>query len=67
LRRPIGVTFCQLIHLSKNVGFPKEAPCARQGVQSSNRNKKPGVERRVNSSALRTDSLEARLAIILYS
>jgi len=52
LRRP-GITLCQLIQLSKSFGFPWEAPHSRWGVQRSNRNKKPGIERRANSSAIR--------------
>ena len=56
---------CQLIRLSKNVGsellsrspylelslISIRAPRSWRGVQTANRNKKPGVERRANSPA----------------
>jgi hypothetical protein len=51
-RRPFGVTLCQLIQLSKSFGlgfrFGAPFPMERSNIEPNN--KKPGVERRANSS-----------------
>jgi len=62
--------YCQQIQLSKSFGPAcAKAPRSRRGVRISEpNNKKPGVERRANSSTHGgTNSREARFGITLYS
>jgi hypothetical protein len=64
--------FCQLLQLSKSFGPrvpPESVPRLAERSNFSNRNKKPGVERRANPPAYSAQaaSRDARFAIIRYS